>query len=492
MGEDTSKEAQSRFEQVRQARIEKLTRLRERGVDPYPSEFPGRIAIATARERPEGELVRLAGRLMLVRRHGGSAFATLRDQSGDIQLHFRRDKLGEETYEVVKLLDIGDYAGAEGRLFTTNSGELTVECENVTLLSKSLRPLPEKWHGLTDPEARIRQRYLSFIMEPEERRLFEQRAAFVRNMRSFLDADGFLEVATPALERVPGGADAEPFVTHYNALDTDFYLRISLELAHKRLIIGGFERIYEIGRVFRNEGIGREHLQDYDLLEVYQAYAGFDDLKRWVERFYSSVTQATFGTLKLRHGDHDLDFTSPWPESDYYELFRKHGVDLAQYPTAESLLPVAREHAGSDAKEGLGRGRLIDLIYKRSIRPTLVRPQFLVGHPVDVSPLAKRRREDPSRVQRLQVLMAGSEVGNGFAELNDPLDQRARFEEQQRLRESGDAEAQMIDEEFLEAMEYGMPPTAGFGVSIERWFMYLTGRQTIREVVSFPMTRPAE
>jgi lysyl-tRNA synthetase class 2 len=242
--------------------------------------------------------------------------------------------------------------------------------------------------------------------------------------------------------------------------------------------------------VFRNEGIGREHLQDYDLLELYQAYTGFDELKRWVERFYTSVIQATFGTLKLRYGEHDLDFTPPWPESEYFELFRERGVDLTQYATAEALLPVAREHAGADAKEGLGRGRLIDLIYKRSIRPTLIRPQFLVGHPVDVSPLAKRRPDDPSRVQRLQVLTAGSEVGNGFAELNDPLDQRARFEEQQRLREAGDAEAQMLDEDFLEAIEYGMPPTAGFGVSIERWFMYLTNRQTIRETVSFPMTRP--
>jgi lysyl-tRNA synthetase class 2 len=490
MSEGTQKQAQSRFEQVRQARIDKLERLRELRVDPYPSEFAERVAIAAARERALGDRVRVAGRLMLVRRHGRSAFATLRDQSGEIQLHFSRDTLGDDSYDLVKLLDIGDFAGVEGALFTTKTGELTIEADQVMFLSKSLRPLPEKYHGLTDPEARIRQRYLSFIMDPDERHLFEQRAAFVRNIRSFLDNDGFLEVATPALERVPGGADAEPFMTHYNALDTDFYLRISLELAHKRMIVGGFERIYEIGRVFRNEGIGREHLQDYDLLELYQAYTGFDELKRWVERFYTSVIQATFGTLKLRYGEHDLDFTPPWPESEYFELFRERGVDLTQYATAEALLPVAREHAGADAKEGLGRGRLIDLIYKRSIRPTLIRPQFLVGHPVDVSPLAKRRPDDPSRVQRLQVLTAGSEVGNGFAELNDPLDQRARFEEQQRLREAGDAEAQMLDEDFLEAIEYGMPPTAGFGVSIERWFMYLTNRQTIRETVSFPMTRP--
>jgi lysyl-tRNA synthetase class 2 len=320
--------------------------------------------------------------------------------------------------------------------------------------------------------------------------LFAKRAAFVRNIRSFLEGEGFLEVATPVLEAVPGGAEAEPFVTHHNALDHDFYLRISLELAHKRLIVGGFERIYEIGRVFRNEGLGREYLQEFDLVELYWAYADLDALKRFVERFYTTAIERTFGTLKLRYGDHDLDFTPPWPESDYGELLRKIGIDLARYPTAESLLPIAREHAGEEAKPGLGRGRLIDLIYKRAIRPTLIRPQFLVNHPVDVSPLAKRDPDDQTRVQRLQVLMAGSEVGNGFAELNDPLDQRARFEEQQRLRAAGDREAQMMDEEFLEALEYGMPPTAGFGVGIDRWFMFLTNSPTIRDVVAFPLTRP--
>jgi lysyl-tRNA synthetase class 2 len=291
---------------------------------------------------------------------------------------------------------------------------------------------------------------------------------------------------------VPGGAEAEPFVTHHNALDTDFYLRISLELAHKRLIIGGFERIYEIGRVFRNEGLGREYLQEFDLLEFYWAYADLAALKDFVERFYTTVIEQTFGTLKLRYGDDEIDFTPPWPESDYLQLLRdKAGIDL-HGATVESLLAEAKHLQIEDAKPGLGRGRLIDLIYKRVIRPTLVRPQFLMNHPVDVSPLAKRDPGDPARVQRLQVLIAGSEVGNGFAELNDPLDQRARFEEQQRLREAGDREAQMLDEEFLEALEYGMPPTAGFGVGIDRWLMYLTNSPSIRDVVAFPLTRPQE
>jgi lysyl-tRNA synthetase class 2 len=312
----------------------------------------------------------------------------------------------------------------------------------------------------------------------------------VRNIRAFLEGEEFIEVATPALESIPGGADAEPFVTHHEALDSDFYLRISLELAHKRLIVGGFERIYEIGRVFRNEGLSREHLQDYDLLEFYWAYADLDALKRLVERFYTTVIEATFGALKLPYGDEVLDFTPPWPESDYGELFQRIGIDLAQYPTAEALRPIAEEHGVTKIEQGAGRGRIIDMIYKKEIRPTLVRPQFLVNHPVDISPLAKRDPRDPSRVQRLQVMMAGSEVGNGFAELNDPLDQRARFEEQQRLREAGDSEAQRLDEEFLEALEYGMPPTAGFGVSIERWLMYLTNSPSIRDVVAFPLTRP--
>lgn len=480
----------SRLAEVRLRRIEKLARLRTLGVDPYPSTFAGREPIAAAREMAVGTRVRVAGRLVLWRRHGGSTFANLRDYSGQIQAQLRRDVLGQERYELTNLLDIGDFIGVEGPLFTTRTGELTVEVQELAVLTKALRPLPEKWHGLTDPEARVRKRHLAFIADPQEMELFARRAQFVRSIRAFLDREGFVEVATPALESVPGGADAEPFLTHHNALDTDFYLRISLELAHKRLIVGGFERVYEIGRVFRNEGLGREYLQEFDLLEFYWAYADLAMLKELVQRFYTTVIEETFGTLMFTYDEHSLDFTPPWPESDYFELFRSIGIDLHQYPTAEALLPVAREHASDEAHPGLGRGRLIDLIYKRAVRPTLVRPQFLVGHPVDISPLAKRDPRDPSRVQRLQVLIAGSEVGNGFAELNDPLDQRARFEEQQRLREAGDREAQMLDEEFLEAMEYGMPPTAGFGVGIERWLMFLTNRPTIRDVVAFPLTRP--
>lgn len=480
----------SRLAEVRAARIEKLNKLRELGIDPYPTTFDGRQPVAQARERPEGDAVRAAGRLVLWRRHGGSTFGKLRDQTGEIQIQLRRDVLGEETYDLAKLLDIGDFLGVAGPLFTTKTGELTIEVRELAVLTKALRPLPEKWHGLQDPEIRVRKRHLQFISDPESMRIIEQRAAFIRNIRAFLEDEGFIEVATPAVEQVPGGADAEPFVTHHNALDTDFYLRISLELAHKRLIVGGFERVYEIGRVFRNEGIGREHLQDYDLLEFYWAYADLEALKRLVERFYTSVIESTFGSLKLTYGDLELDFTLPWPESDYYELFRGIGVELHDYPTAEALLPVAQKLGVQDIERGAGRGRLIDMIYKKAIRPTLTRPQFLVGHPVDISPLAKRDPADDTRVQRLQVMIAGSEVGNGFAELNDPLDQRARFEEQQRLRDAGDREAQMLDEEFLEALEYGMPPTAGFGVSIERWLMYLTNSPSIRDVVAFPLTRP--
>jgi lysyl-tRNA synthetase class 2 len=490
--EQDERQSTSRLAEIRAGRIEKLRQLRAFGLDPYPASFAGREPIAQAREKPQGASVRAAGRLVLWRRHGGSTFGNLRDASGQLQVQLRRDVLGAERYELTKLLDIGDFIGVEGPLFTTKTGELTIEVRELTVLTKSLRPLPEKWHGLTDPETRVRKRHLAFISDPQSMELFALRARFVRHIRTFLENERFIEVSTPVLEAVPGGAEAEPFVTHHNALDTDFYLRISLELAHKRLIVGGFERIYEIGRVFRNEGLGREYLQEFDLLELYWAYADLEQLKRFVERLYTTAIQETFGTLKLRYGDQELDFRPPWPESDYGELFQKIGIDLHRYPTADSLLPIARQHAGDDARAGLGRGRLIDLIYKRAVRPTLIRPQFLVNHPVDVSPLAKRDPRDPSRVQRLQVLMAGSEVGNGFAELNDPLDQRARFEEQQRLREAGDREAQMLDEEFLEALEYGMPPTAGFGVGIDRWFMFLTNSPTIRDVVAFPLTRPHE
>ena len=482
----------SRLEEIRAGRIQKLAKLRELGIDPYPATFAGRVAIADAREKPIDTPVRIAGRIVLWRRHGGSTFAQLRDGSGQLQIHLRRDIVDEEKYELIKLLDIGDFLGVSGKLFTTKTGELTVGVEEFSILTKALRPLPEKWHGLTDPEIIVRKRHLAMIADPSVAEVLKQRAGFVRHMRTFLDGEGFIEVATPVLESVPGGADAEPFTTHHNSLDTDFYLRISLELAHKRLIVGGLERVYEIGRVFRNEGLSREHLQDYDLLEFYWAYADLEALKQLVQRFYTAIIEGTFGTLKLRYGDDELDFTPPWPESDYFDLFRGIGIDLTEYPTAKALMPIAQKHGLREARPGIGRGRLIDMIYKKEIRPTLIRPQFLVGHPVDISPLAKREADDPSRVQRLQVLMAGSEVGNGFAELNDPLDQRERFEEQQRLREAGDKEAHMFDEEFLEALEYGMPPTAGFGVSIERFFMYLTNSPSIRDVVAFPLTRPVD
>ena len=490
------KPSASRLAEVRAARIEKLAKLRELGVDPYPSAFDNRQPIGEAREQaPEQDNddaeVRVAGRLILWRRHGGSTFANLRDQSGQIQIQLRRDVVGEERYALVKLLEVGDFIGVAGTLFTTKTGELTVRVQEFTILTKALRPLPEKWHGLTDPELRVRKRHLAFIADPDEMRNVVTRARFTSSVRSFLENHDFIEVATPVLESIPGGADAEPFTTHHNALDRDFYLRISLELFHKRLIVGGFERVYEIGRVFRNEGIGKEHLQDYDLLEFYWAYADLAALKELVQRFYATVIESTFGTLKLPYGDDVLDFTPPWPEADYFELFRKIGVELADYPTADALLPVAQKLGIADAKPGLGRGRLIDMIYKKEIRSTLIQPQLLTGHPVDISPLAKRDPADSTRVQRIQVMMAGSEVGNGFAELNDPLDQRSRFEEQQRLRDAGDREAQMLDEEFLEALEYGMPPTAGFGVSIERWLMYLTNSPSIRDVVAFPLVRPA-
>jgi lysyl-tRNA synthetase class 2 len=482
----------SRLEEIRAGRIAKLAKLRELGIDPYPTTFADRGTIADAREKAVDTPVRIAGRIVLWRRHGGSTFAQLRDESGQLQIHLRKDVVGVEQYELIKLIDVGDFLGVSGKLFITKTGELTVGVEDFSILTKALLPLPEKWHGLTDPEIIVRKRHLAMIADATNADVIRQRAEFVRRMRAFLDEEGFIEVATPVLESIPGGADAEPFITHHNALDTDFYLRISLELAHKRLIVGGLERVYEIGRVFRNEGLGREHLQDYDLLEFYWAYADLEMLKRLVERFYSSIIEGTFGTLNITYGDHELDFTPPWPEADYFELFRDIDVDLPEYPTAEALLPIAQKLGIKEANSAMGRGRLIDVIYKRKIRPTLIRPQFLVGHPVDISPLAKRDSADSSRVQRLQVLMAGSEVGNGFAELNDPLDQRGRFEEQQRLREAGDNEAQRLDEEFLEALEYGMPPTAGFGVSIERFFMYLTNSPTIRDVVAFPLTRPLE
>lgn len=477
------------LEDIRAERIKKLEALKARGINPYPAETRRPFRVETILQdfkNFEGSAISVVGRLTALREHGGATFGDLEDESGKIQVLLKEDILGER-YELAALLDIGDFIQVEGRGITTKRGEKTIEASGIAILAKSLRPLPEKWHGLVDIEERLRRRYLDLLMDPEERELFRKKSKFWQSIRKFLLNEGFLEVETPVLEQIPGGADAEPFKTHMHALDIGLYLRISLELYQKRLLVGGYEKVFEIGRIFRNEGIDREHLQDYTQMEFYWAYANFEQGMDLVERMYREVIQETFGTTKHMAGNAEIDWGRPWKRIDYYEVFRERtGIDLGE--ATELALKDYAESQGIDTKKHPGRGRLIDIIYKKMVRPHFVEPAFLILPPADVSPLAKRWPGDSNRAERFQPVAGGTELGNGYSELNDPLDQRARFEEQERLRASGDTEAQRMDEDFVEALEYGMPPACGFGVS-ERLFSFILGKP-MRELVFFPLMRP--
>ena len=465
------------------------------GTDPYPAETPVRHSIAKVRSLgmwTESETSislesGIAGRVLSLRGQGAVTFADLEDQSGKIQLLFKKDVT--ENFEQLELVDLGDHLWATGKLFLTKRGELTVEVSSWKPLSKALRPLPDLWKGLQDPEIRQRQRYAELIVNPEARERFRKRSAFTASLRRTLLEFQFMEVETPVLEQIPGGADAEPFVTHHNSLDIDLYLRISLELHLKRLVVGGFDQVFELGRVFRNEGLSPQHLQEFTMLEFYQAYSSYLDLMTFVETLYSVAIKETFGSLKIQRSDRLLDFTPPWPRVSYVQLLKDYaGIDILT-ATDEELVETVKKYR-VDTDPSLGRGRLMDQLYKKTVRPNLIQPQFVIDVPVEFSPLAKRKADNPRLTERLIVLIDGSEVGNGFSELNDPIDQRARFEEQERLRIKGDPEAQRLDPDFLRALEYGMPPTAGFGVGIDRLFAIVADVESIRDTVFFPTMRP--
>jgi lysyl-tRNA synthetase class 2 len=479
-------------------RREKLARWRELGVDPYPSSVRRTHRAAEIHERFGGLApgeeddteVHVAGRIMAIRRGGKLVFLDLHDESAKLQILVSKRDVAEGVWPQVQLLDIGDIVGVCGTPLRTRRGELSLKAKELTLLCKGLSPLPEKWHGLRDPELRLRRRYLDLMMDREVREVFYKRARLIREVRSYLEDHGFMEVETPTLEHIPGGADARPFCTHHNALDIDLYLRISLELHLKRLIVGGFEKVYELGRVFRNEGMSTEHLQEFTLLEFYWAYADYQMLMAFLEPMYCRLVESVTGGLEVAFREHRLDFTPPWPRIDYRTLFlAETGIDLDE-AEGEAPLVEALRAAGIEPDLRLGRGRLIDQLFKRFCRPKLIQPCFLVDHPIEISPLAKRHPDRPGYVQRFQIVFAGSEVGNGFSELNDPLDQAARFEEQAALRARGDEEAQMYDRDFVRALQYGMPPTAGFGVGIDRLLYILLDAPSVREVVLFPTMRP--
>ena len=481
------------LEEIRKIRLDKLETVKKAGFNPYPAAtsrtHSAAQAVAAFSELSQAnQKIVLVGRVRSLREHGGSTFAHVEDGTGLIQIYFKKDELGEERYKFfLENFDVGDFIEAVGVLFQTKKGEITLRVSDFKMLAKSLLPLPEKWHGLTDVEERLRKRYLDLIMAPEIRELFVKKNIFWQSFRNYLLERGFMEVDTPALETVPGGADAEPFVTRYNALDMDVYLRISLELPLKKLIVGGFEKVFEIGKIFRNEGISAEHLQDYLQLEFYWAYADYETLMEFVEAMYKKMIQDVTGGLATAFKGQTIDWSGKWPRVDYFELAnRELGIDLEKQ-SRDELFALAQKH-NLNPEPHLGWGRLVDLIFKKQIRHKLVQPIFLMNPPVEIEPLAKRLENNPRKVQRVQVVACGTELGKGFSELNDPIDQRERFEEQMKLREQGDKEAQRLDEDFLVALEYGMPPTAGFGVS-ERLFAVLMDKP-VRETVFFPAMKP--
>lgn len=471
---------------VREDRLEKLKELKSKKINPYPSKLKfKRQDISSALEN-EGKEVAIAGRILGWRGHGNVVFGDIVDESGKMQAFFQKKKLADK-FKDLKLIDLGDFIEVKGKVIKTVAGETSVDVDDYQLLTKTIRPLPSKWYGLKDEEERYRRRYLDLIINEDLKETFRKKSIFWQSMRDFLVNKGFLEVETPVLENTAGGADANPFMTHHNALDIDLYLRISMgELWQKRLMVGGFEKTFEIGRQFRNEGISREHLQDYTQMEFYWAYANYENSMALVEEMYKYVAKKTFGKLKFKIAGKEVDLGGNWKKIDYTKtVLEKTGVDISKASKSDlqkELKTRKIKFLKSDEK-----GRLIDLLWK-SIRKEVVGPVFLTGHPVEVSPLAKRMQDNPEFVERYQVIIAGSEIGNGYSELNDPIDQAERFEGQQEMRDKGDEEAQMHDQDFVEALEYGMPPVSGFGVS-ERLFSFLANK-SIRETVLFPLLRP--
>lgn len=482
----------------RETRLQRLHILQEKGINPYPNRVERTHTIADVLQHFDewqgpGGLFTLTGRIRLMREMGKVTFAQIEDGTARIQVFFRINDIGEEAYRNLKLLDIGDFIQVSGYLFVTRTGERTLHVREYRFLSKSLRPLPEKYHGLEDIEMRQRKRYLDLIANGDEvRRVFVIRSRTISAMRSYLDEQGFIEVETPILQPLYGGATARPFITHHNTLDRDLYLRIAVELYLKRLIVGGFERVYEIGRDFRNEGIDRTHNPEFTMMECYQAYADYNDMMRLVEEMIYSIAQEVKGSPRITYQGTEIDLTPPWPRRRLLDTIEEFtGINVNRFPDKESLVTAMREH-GYEADPRLSRGRLIDELKGEMFRqnaPALKQAFFLIDYPREVSPLAKAHSEIPGLVERFQPFIGGLEMGNAFTELNDPLDQRARFEDQMRQRTQGDEEAQVLDEDFLEAMEVGMPPMGGLGIGIDRLTMLLADQESIRDVILFPAMR---
>ena len=501
MSEDTRKEQAPEQElgELLQIRRDKLARLREEGKDPFVITKCERNAFAEEiRENFDENVERtvcIAGRVMSRRDMGKASFLDVHDKTGRMQVYVRVNDVGEEKYrEMKECWDVGDIVSVKGFIFRTGRGEISVHAQEMTLLSKSLLPLPEKFHGLRDTELRYRQRYVDLIMNPEVKRTFQLRSQFISHVRNFLDARGYMEVETPVLNTISGGATARPFITHHNTLDIDMYMRIATELPLKRLIVGGLDRVYELGRIFRNEGMDPKHNPEFTTVELYEAFADFNDMMDLFEELLSSTAQKLLGTYQLEWQGEQIDLTPGWPRMTMAEAVKQYtGLDFMAI-SGDGEAVAAAKSVGVELPPTADRtwGNALYEVFDQKVEEKLVQPTFITMHPVDVSPLAKRSPKDPRLTERFELFICRSEMGNAFSELNDPIDQRARFQKQVELRAKGDDEAGMMDEDFLTALEYGMPPTGGLGIGIDRCVMLLTNSDSIRDVILFPTMKPLD
>lgn len=430
----------------------------------------------------------VAGRIMMLRDFGKASFVHLQDSTGRIQLYFKKDILSQ-SYQIFKKCDVGDIIGATGRLFRTKTNELTIEVHSFVMLCKSLRPLPEKWHGLRDIETRYRQRYLDLIVNPEVKEVFAKRSLIIKSIRDYMQTEGFIEVETPMMHHVAGGASARPFVTHHNALDIDLYLRIAPELFLKRLIVGGYEKVFEINKNFRNEGISTRHNPEFTMMEFYIAYKDYNYLMDFTEKLLAHVAMRVCSSLQIPYGELTIDFTPPYPRIPMLEAMSAKGVPVEAFDNRDFAYKWAKEH-NIQVAPTVSHGKILDEIFKETVEPHLIQPTFITEHPVEISPLAKRKTDNPQLVERFELFVAGREIANAFSELTDPIDQRERFLKQVEAKKAGDEEANDMDEDFVRALEYGMPPTAGEGIGIDRLVMLLTNSPSIRDVILFPLLKP--
>lgn len=480
-------------------RREKMSALREKGLDPFGKRFE-RTHDNGAIVKEFGEIekeelesksvsVKIAGRIMTKRGKGKAGFAHIKDLTGQIQIYVRQDAVGEDAYAIFNDADLGDLVGIEGTLFKTKVGELSIKVSEFVFLTKALRPLPDKFHGLKDVEQRYRQRYLDLIVSDESKETFINRSRIIQSMRRYLDDHGYLEVETPMMHSIAGGASARPFITHHNALDMTLYMRIAIELHLKRLIVGGLEKVYEIGRVFRNEGVSTRHNPEFTMIELYEAYADYRDIMSLTENLVAYIAKDVLGTTTVRYGEHEIDLQPEWKRFHMVDAIKEYtGVDFWKEMTTEEARALAKEH-GVEITEHMQYGHIVNEFFEQKVEEKLIQPTFIFGHPVEISPLAKKNDEDPRFTDRFELFIVAREHANAFTELNDPIDQRERFEAQLKEKEQGNDEAHEMDDDFIEALEYGMPPTGGLGIGIDRLVMLLTNSASIRDVLLFPLMR---